>query len=123
METVVVVGTRIRQQESISAIAVQSYLGDSVISVAPPIPDLPSDLQGTRAAHSAAARNLAGSASPEAAAERREHPDPKAWLDHIEKMQAAGANGAAEQEMKLFRDAYPGYPLPSDAHPADGGVQ
>ena len=50
---------------------------------------LPSSLLTSREGRSAA-RNLAGSASPEAAAERREHPDPKVWLDHIEKSAGDG---------------------------------
>ena len=115
MDTIVVVGTRIQnaQSESISAIAVQSLpsFPDPGAMGPPPIPDLPSSLLASREGRSAA-RNLAGSASPEAAAERREHPDPKVWLDHIEKMQAAGQSRAADQEMRLFRDAYPAYPAP-----------
>ena len=120
METVVVVGYRLHDDGFSPAVAapitsVQS-LSDYPEAGARqelPIPDLPADLQGRgRSGRSAAAVNLAGSASPAAEAERRAHPDPKAWLDRIEKMQAMGLNSAAEQEMKLFRDAYPAYPLP-----------
>jgi hypothetical protein len=121
MDTIVVIGTRIQQSsqsEAISAIAVQSLPSIAALEPAP-VPDLPSSLLASREGRSAA-RNLAGSASPEAAAERREHPDPKVWLDHIEKMQAAGLIKAAEQELRLFRDAYPAYPVPVST---DGGVQ
>ena len=77
-------------------------------------PTSPAACIGRRPFGSASRRtaSLAGSASPEAAEERRAHPDPKAWLDHIEKMQAVGLSSAAEQEMRLFRDAYPAYPVP-----------
>lgn len=119
METVVVVGTRFHQpagSEAISAISVQSFSNfpDGGAREQPPaIPDLPGSLQaGDRSARSGTATNLAGSASPAAEAERREHPDPQAWLDHIEKMRAVGLSSAAEQEMRLFRDAYPAYPIP-----------
>jgi hypothetical protein len=119
MDTVVVIGTRIQSAQggSLSAIAVQSLASfpDLGSLAPPPIPDLPSSLEGR-----SAARNLSGSASPEAAAERREHPDPKAWLDHIEKMRTAGLVRAAEQELRLFRDVYPAYAVPASA---DGGVQ
>ena len=54
-----------------------------------------------------------------AAADRREHPDPKAWLDQIQKMRVAGLTAQAEQELKHFRDAYPGYPTAS----TDSGAQ
>ena len=118
METVVVVGTRFHQpagSNAISAISVQS-LSDSPDGRAreqpPAIPDLPGSLQTGNRSASGAAANLAGSASPAAEAERREHPDPQAWLDHIEKMRAVGLSSAAEQELRLFRDAYPAYPVP-----------
>jgi hypothetical protein len=105
METVVVVGYRLHEEGFSSAVAapitsVQSLSAGAESRPELPIPDAP------------AASNLAGSASPAAEAERRAHPDPKAWLDHIQKMQAVGLNGAAEQEMRLFRDAYPAYQLP-----------
>ena len=128
METVVVVGTRIHyegQVESVaasSAISVQSLAEAGDTRVEPAIPDLPPSLLGSKAAR-AAARNLAGSASPATEADLRAHPDPKAWLDHIEKVRAAGLISAADLELKLFRDAYPAYPVPSELHPADGGVQ
>jgi resuscitation-promoting factor RpfA len=54
-----------------------------------------------------------------AAADRREHPDPKAWLDQIQKMRVAGLTAQAEQELKHFRDAYPAYPTAS----TDSGAQ
>ena len=118
METVVVIGQRrliqVAAMSPIAAISVDAMTDlPRSETVAIPIPDLPSTLLG----------GGSGSASPMAAAERREHPDPKAWLDRIEKMQAAGLSSAADQELKLFRDAYPAYPVPSESHPADGGVQ
>ena len=119
METVVVIATRWRRpvdSSASSAISVQSlsnFPADEARLQPPPIPDLPASLQGDgRSVRSAASANLSGSASPVAEAERRAHPDPKAWLDHIEKMQAVGLSSAAEQEMRLFRDAYPAYPVP-----------
>jgi hypothetical protein len=57
------------------------------------------------------------------AAERRKHPNPRAWLDYIEKMRAEGLTGEAEQEFKHFRDVYPGYSVPPEAAPADGRPQ
>jgi hypothetical protein len=57
------------------------------------------------------------------AAERRKHPNPRAWLDYIEKMRAQGLIGEAEQEFKHFRDVYPGYSVPPEAAPADGRPQ
>jgi len=123
METVVVVGTRVHYNQGVaSAIAVQSYsdyTDESRLQPAP-IPDLQKGLLGSSRAPRSATPSLAGSANPEAAAERRAHPDPKEWLDHIQEIRAAGLNSAADQEMKLFRDAYPAYPVPS---PADGSVQ
>ena len=71
----------------------------------------------------------AGSGRPSArtvlgsAAERHKHPDPRAWLEYIEKMRAAGLASEAEQEFKHFRDVYPGYSVPPEAAPADGGPQ
>jgi hypothetical protein len=57
------------------------------------------------------------------AAERRKHPDPKAWLDYIEKMRSAGFTSEAEQEFRHFRDVYPAYSVPPEAAPADGRPQ
>ena len=127
METVVVVGTRIHYDGQAMAIAAPSAAIQSLEELSdsrpePAIPDLPPSLLGSKAAR-AAARNLAGSASPATEADLRAHPDPKAWLDHIEKVRAAGLISAADLELKLFRDAYPAYPVPSELHPADGGVQ
>jgi hypothetical protein len=56
-----------------------------------------------------AARTAAPAPTSDAAADRREHPDPKAWLDQIEKMRAAGLSAQADQELRHFRDAYPDY--------------
>lgn len=67
------------------------------------------------------ARAAAPAVAPAAAsaADRSEHPDPKAWLDQIQKMRVAGLTAQAEQELKHFRDAYPGYPTASP----DSGAQ
>ena len=59
------------------------------------------------------------SAEAVAATDRREHPDPKAWLDQIQKLRVTGLATQAEQEMKHFRDAYPTWPTTSP----DGGTQ
>jgi hypothetical protein len=130
MDTVVVIAYRVRESGFSSAVAapittVQSFdmQHDSTRVETPPIPDPPSHFWSRIWGKRPATRNPAGSASPEAATARREHPDPKAWLDHIEKMQAGGSNRAAEQELKLFRDAYPTYSVPVELHPADGGGQ
>jgi hypothetical protein len=56
-------------------------------------------------------------------ADRRDHPDPAAWLARIEKLRAGGLTGQAEQELKRFHEAYPGYAVPSAAAPADGRAQ
>jgi hypothetical protein len=56
-------------------------------------------------------------------ADRRDHPDPATWLARIEKLRAGGLTGQAEQELKRFHEAYPGYALPSAAAPADGRAQ
>jgi hypothetical protein len=70
-----------------------------------------------------AAAETAAMAAPStaaiAAADRREHPDPKVWLDQIQKMRAGGLTAQAEQELQRFRDAYPAYATPSP----DGGAQ
>ena len=115
MQTVVVVATRVRFDRALGSIAVQTYSDYALEShrVQPaPIPDLPSGLlEGGRTAHPGV-RSLAGSASPEAAEERRAHPDPKEWLEHIREVRSEGMEDAADQELKLFRDAYPAYPVP-----------
>ena len=61
----------------------------------------------------------ASSAEAVSAADRREHPDPRTWLDQIQKLRVGGLTTQAEQEMKHFRDAYPTYPTTSP----DGGTQ
>jgi hypothetical protein len=114
MQTVVVVGTRVHFSRGmpLGGIAVQTYSDYALEShrVQPAaIPDLPSGLlEEGRTVR----RSLAGSASPEAAEERRAHPDPKEWLEHIREVRAEGLEDAADQELKLFRDAYPAYPVP-----------
>jgi hypothetical protein len=75
-----------------------------------------SDAAPSTVASSAVAAGSAAGASPvagpaaAASADRREHPDPKVWLDQIQKLRVAGLTAQAEQELKHFRDAYPAYP-------------
>ena len=52
-----------------------------------------------------------------------DHPDPVRWLARIEKLRAGGLTAQAEQELKRFHAAYPGYAVPAAAAPADGRAQ
>jgi len=45
----------------------------------------------------------------------RAHLDPAAWVSEIEKLHSAGRTAEAEREIKRFREAYPAYPLPTEA--------
>jgi hypothetical protein len=123
MATVIVTASR-RQFESqaVSAVAVTAF----------PQGDVSADTTTLAASPAAATPNIhieTGSARQSAragvgsTAERRKHPDPRAWLDYIEKMRAQGLTGEAEQEFRHFRDVYPGYSVPSEAAPADGRPQ
>jgi hypothetical protein len=123
MATVIVTASR-RQFESqaVSAVAVTAF----------PQGDVSADTTTLAATPAAAVPNIhieTGSARQSAragvgsTAERRKHPDPRAWLDYIEKMRAQGLTGEAEQEFKHFRDVYPGYSVPPEAAPADGRPQ
>jgi len=76
-------------------------------------------LGGVAARAAAPAVPPSAAAPAGSAADRREHPDPKAWLDQIQKMRVAGLTAQAEQELKHFRDAYPAYPTATP----DGGTQ
>jgi hypothetical protein len=49
--------------------------------------------------------------------------DPVTWLLRIEKLRSEGHTTQAEEEIKRFRDAYPDYPLPARAPPADARAQ
>jgi hypothetical protein len=117
MQTVVVVGTRVHFDRGmpLGSIRVQTY-SDYALERHPvqpaAIPDLPSGLLEEGRTARPAVRSLAGSASPEAEEERRAHPDPKEWLEHIREVRSEGLEDAADQELKLFRDAYPAYPVP-----------
>ena len=123
METVIVTATRDHfESQSVSAVAVTAF----------PQGGVSEDTTTLAASAAAAMPNIhieSGSArqSPRAgvgsAAERRKHPDPRAWLDYIEKMRAQGLTGEAEQEFRHFRDVYPGYSVPPEAAPADGRPQ
>jgi hypothetical protein len=55
------------------------------------------------------------------------HPAREVWLSQIEKLRGAGQMAEAERQIKLFREAYPAYPVPKAvadaAGPADGRAQ
>jgi hypothetical protein len=57
------------------------------------------------------------------AADSADHADPVTWLARIEKLRTAGLTAQADQELKRFHEAYPGYALPAAAAPADGRAQ
>jgi len=46
---------------------------------------------------------------------RAAHLDPATWVSEIEKLHHAGRTAEAEREIKRFREAYPAYPLPTQA--------
>lgn len=50
---------------------------------------------------------------------RTAHLDPATWVHEIEKLHSAGRMAEVEWEIKRFRDAYPAYPLPTQAAAAD----
>jgi hypothetical protein len=69
-------------------------------AAAAPAPDM--------AATAAVQAATAGGPQPDAAAGR--HPaDPKAWLQQIDALRAAGKIEQADAEMRRFRAAFPGY--------------
>jgi hypothetical protein len=124
MATVIVTASRghFESQAVASAISITDF----------PLGGVSGDLASLAASPAAALPNIhmeSGSARQSAragvgsAAERRKHPNPRAWLDYIEKMRAEGLTGEAEQEFKHFRDVYPGYSVPPEAAPADGRPQ
>ena len=124
MATVIVTASRGRfeSQTAMSAISTTDFpqggVSEDITSLAASpgaaLPDIHSESGSARQS----ARAGVGSA-----AERRKHPNPRAWLDYIEKMRAQGLNGEAEQEFRHFRDVYPGYSVPPEAAPADGRPQ
>ena len=124
MATVIVTASRGRfeSQTAVSAISTTDF----------PQGGVSEDITSPTASPAAATPNIhieTGSARQSAragvgsTAERRKHPDPRAWLDYIEKMRAQGLTGEAEQEFRHFRDVYPGYSVPFEAAPADGRPQ
>ena len=128
MATVIVTASRGRfeSQTAVSAISTTDFPQGGVSG------GISEDITSLAASPGAALPNIhseSGSARQSAragvgsAAERRKHPNPRAWLDYIEKMRAQGLIGEAEQEFKHFRDVYPGYSVPSEAAPADGRPQ
>jgi hypothetical protein len=54
---------------------------------------------------------------------RTAHLDPATWVNEIEKLHSAGRTAEAEREIKRFREAYPAYPLPTQAAAADARGQ
>jgi hypothetical protein len=58
-------------------------------------------------------------AGPAPSRHTRAHLDPVAWVTQIEKLHSAGRTAEAEREIKRFREAYPAYPLPTEAAAAD----
>jgi hypothetical protein len=125
METVIVTATRNHfdsQAVAVSAIAVTAFpqggvSEDTTTLAASPAAAMPNIHIETGSARQSVRAGVGS------AAERRKHPDPRAWLDYIEKMRAQGLTGEAEQEFKHFRDVYPAYSVPSEAAPADGRPQ
>jgi hypothetical protein len=125
METVIVTATRDHfesQSQSVSAISVTAFpqggvSEDTTTLAASPAAAMPNIHTETGSARQSARAGVGS------AAERRKHPDPRAWLDYIEKMRAQGLTGEAEQEFKHFRDVYPAYSVPPEAAPADGRPQ
>jgi hypothetical protein len=123
IETVTITASRYHTESQAMAAVTVTAFPDGGLSV---------DNTALSASPAAAVPNIhieSGSARPStrlvvgSAAERRKHPDPRAWLDYIEKMRAAGLTSEAEQEFKHFRDVYPGYSVPPEAAPADGRTQ
>ncbi len=47
------------------------------------------------------------------------HLHPATWVNEIEKLHSAGRTAEAERQIKRFREAYPAYPLPTQAAAAD----
>ncbi len=93
-------------------------------SSAAPLAEQPSDKARTRVARAdiAARRSRTeGDSGPDA--DRRDHPDAAKWLARIERLRSGGLTAQAEQELKRLHQAYPQYPLPAAAAPADGRAQ
>jgi hypothetical protein len=108
MEIVTVIGTRLHESYAMSASPVASISSAANESVPSYVPDT---------------SNIQTEGGLSWAAERHRHPNPKVWLDHIQKMRAAGLTAAADQELRQFHEAYPDFPAPPDAPSTDGGAQ
>ena len=123
MVTVIVTASRrFESQSALSAVSVTAFpqggvSEDTTTLAASPAAATPNIHIETGSARQSARAGVGS------AAERRKHPDPRAWLDYIEKMRAQGLTGEAEQEFRHFRDVYPGYSVPPEAAPADGRPQ
>ncbi|HEY6924734.1 MAG TPA: hypothetical protein VI653_14770 [Steroidobacteraceae bacterium] len=54
---------------------------------------------------------------------RNDHLDPATWVNEIEKLHSSGRTAEAQRQIKRFREAYPAYPLPTQAAAADARAQ
>jgi hypothetical protein len=110
MEIVTVIGTRIHQTYAAAVAApVTSMSSEASENLSSPyVPDT---------------SNIQPQGGLDWAAERHRHPNPLEWLDHIKKMRAAGLTAEADQELRFFHDAYPGFRVPPATPATDGGTQ
>jgi len=123
MVTVIVTASRrFESQTALSAVSVTAFPQGGVSEDTTTLDASPAAALPNIHIESGSARQSARSGVG-SAAERRKHPNPRAWLDYIEKMRAQGLIGEAEQEFKHFRDVYPAYSVPPEAAPADGRPQ
>jgi hypothetical protein len=124
MATVIVTASRghFESQAVTSAISVTDFPQGGVSGDIPSLAATPAAALPNIHIESGSARQSAR-AGVGSAAERHKHPNPRAWLDYIEKMRAQGLTGEAEQEFRHFRDVYPAYSVPPEAAPADGRPQ
>jgi hypothetical protein len=75
--------------------------------------------EDARAVAAPSARSGREEAPAAAALERKQPPKPpEEWLEEIDRLRAAGDTTAADRELDLFKQAYPGY-LEQRASPAD----
>jgi hypothetical protein len=109
MEIVTVIGTRTHQTYAAAATPVTSISSEASETLSSPyVPDT---------------ANIQPQGGMDWAAERHWHPNPLEWLDHIKKMRAAGLKSEADQELRFFHDAYPGFRVPPATPATDGGTQ
>ena len=124
MATIIVTASRghFESQAAASAISITDFPQGGVSGDITSLAAFPADAMPNIHMETGSARQSAR-AGVGSAAERRKHPNPRAWLDYIEKMRAQGLTAEAEQEFKHFRDVYPAYSVPPEAAPADGRPQ